>query len=176
MNQNQNQPATLEQALQVADNIIFGLHKRALFGRLGQHGTEITTEKEAAAVMELGNQLVYNADGMLKESAADVSYGDGPFAKSLSAFQAITGISTSEIAPGFPKQAAAAAEVPVPELPPAIIDQAYNAAFQLAQDQDIYNAAVLKRAYLNEQEAYQQQQQHQQQQNSQPAGEQATAS
>lgn len=132
-----------------AHSTVVDLHKRAFLGRLRQHGFEPKTEKEAAALLDLGMDLfLQHPDDPAEKSASEADYGDGPFAMAKQAYDEISG--SEEIAPGFPaKKASASLAADIPQLPSDLVDAAYNAAYDLAHDPRYYQAAVVKRA-MNE--------------------------
>jgi len=134
---------------QTAHDVVVDLHKRAFLGRLRQHGFEPQTEKEAAALLDLGMDLfLQHSDDQGEKSASADNYGNGPFAQAKQAYDEVMG--GEEIAPGFPvKRASASLAAELPQLSSALVDGAYNAAYDLAQDPTVYNAAVVKRA-MNE--------------------------
>ncbi|HUU98851.1 MAG TPA: hypothetical protein VM487_24225 [Phycisphaerae bacterium] len=134
---------------QAAHETVVDLHKRAFFGRLAQHGFKPENEKEAAALLDLGLDLFIQNPGDSNEKYADDDrYGDGQFAQAKRAFDELVG--SEEIAPGFPaKRASAQLFGDAPQLPNALVESAYNAAYDLAHDPQHYHAAVVKRA-MNE--------------------------
>lgn len=130
---------------QAAHEIVLGIHKRAFLGRLEQLGIVPETEKEAAALVDLGWTLFQRemVEGGEKQASAD--YGDGPFAQAKQALDTV--LSQEEVAPGFPAKQASATQIePLPEVPSELVEAAYNAAYDLAHDPAIYTAAVVKRA------------------------------
>lgn len=131
--------------LNQAHNVVLDLHKRAFFGRLKQHGIEPETAKEAAALLDLGFDI-FTQQPQEKTAEHQVDYGDGLFAQAKKAYDNVT--QSEEIAPGFPavKKASASLNMAPPQLPPALVDQAFNAAYELAHDPTVYQAAVIKRA------------------------------
>jgi hypothetical protein len=140
-----SQQMTLEQA----DAVIMDLHKRAFLGRLAQHGIEPETEKEAQALLDLGVSM--SSHDLGGDNQADTNqYGDGVFSQIKQAFDKY--VDNLEIAPGVPayKQAANEGVVPEPKLPSDLIKQAYEAAYQLAHDPVYQQAAIIKRAAINE--------------------------
>lgn len=159
-----------QQDLQQADAVVLDLHKRAYFGRLAQKGIAPTTEKEAQALLDLGFDL---AQSPLATSQSG-DYGRGEFAQIKAACDQALG---REEAPGFPKSAGAAPGFPatLPEIPPALRDAAYGAAFDLAHDPTVYQAAVIKRAMVTLSQQAQAQQQTQAWAQQQQAAKQTTA-
>jgi hypothetical protein len=136
---------------QVAHEMIVGIHKQAFFGRLAQYGLEPSNQKEAAALLDLGVGLMQQSaqDGQEKAAAAEpgVDYGDGPFARMLSAFDSVQGPSGAPGFEGLGKQASSLSQsVPEPQLPQALVDSAYQTAYELAHDPGVYGAAIVKRA------------------------------
>ena len=135
---------------EVAHATVVDIHKRAFFGRLEQYGEVPQTEKEAVALLDLGVDLTQDTpDPVVKAAAADTDYGDGPYAQAKKAYDEFRGVDNG-IAPGFGKSAGSShfggQGSALPELEPALVDAAYNAAFELAHDPAVYGAAVVKRA------------------------------
>ncbi len=135
-----------------AHTTVVGIHKRAFLGRLAQYGEVPQTEKEAVALLDLGVDLAQNTpeDPAVKAASADTDYGDGPYAIAKRAYDQFRGVG-GEIAPGFDKAAGNShfggqGSSDLPPLEPALIDAAYNAAFELAHDPAVYGAAIVKRA------------------------------
>lgn len=137
---------------QTAHAIVVGIHKQAFFGRLAQYGIQPENEKEAAALLDLGVGLMEQSSGANdsgEKTAADqqYDYGDGFFANCLRAFDQVQGIGGAPGFEGLGKQANSLARfAPEPQFPQALIDSAYDAAYQLAHDPAVYGAAVVKRA------------------------------
>lgn len=134
--------------LEVAHTTIVGIHKQAFLGRLRQHGEMPETEKEAAALVDLGIDLFQNTseDELTKSASADFDYGKGPYALAKAAHDQFVG---GEIAPGFPKESSHGnnhVENRFSDFEPGLVDATYSAAQQLAGDPNVYGAAVVKRA------------------------------
>lgn len=131
-----------------AQSLVVDVHKRAFFGRLKQLGIVPSNEKEAKAVLDFGYELYMHEPQEPQSKAAAVStYGTGKFASALAKFRK----ASSSIAPGFEKEAVENDWGAVPSsatLSQALVDQAYNAAYNLATDPRYYGAAVVKRAMV----------------------------
>lgn len=139
---------------EVADAQIVGLHKQAFFGRLKQYGVEPANMKEATALLDLGVGLMQQTiePSAEKQAAAQPGseYGEGFYAGCLRAFDSYV---SPAAAPGFESVGKKASlfeqepyQGPAAELPPALVDATYDAAWNLAQNPTIYGAAVVKRA------------------------------
>lgn len=143
-----------------ADEVLNTLHKRAFLGRLSHQGhvpqgnSRQAVEKEACALLDLGVDLLNPepSDPLLKAAGADkedLDYGQGPYARIKAAYDAQQG----RVAPGFEKLASSRVSAPLPpsgpdlpELPQVMLDSSYKVAWELAQDPEVYRAAVVKRA------------------------------
>lgn len=139
------QQLSLEQAHEIACD----LHKQAFLGRLAQLGEQPRTQKEAAALLDLGVALYESNISEVKEASDGNVYGDGPYAKVL---QAYLNKQSGPVAPGFEhmKQASshfASASKDIPQLPQQLLDGAWNAAVNLAQQPHVYEAAIVKQAH-----------------------------
>lgn len=152
-------PILTQENIQSADAVAADLHKRAFLGRLANFGIVADSEKEAAALLDLGVDLL-NAgapqEDPLQKAAMDFDYGGGRFASAKKAYDQLRG----HEAPGFENlmvsgtifgtQKEASTGPDLPELPPQMIDSSYGVALQLARQPQVYNAAVVKCAEAEE--------------------------
>lgn len=141
---------------ETAHNILVDLHKRAFLGLLDQqYDVRPSTLKEAHALLDLGVDLLRAEEGAAPQKTASAGqYGDGFFGQLKQAFDKQAGSMQPQGAPGFEslgtKTAGYRQYNPADDLPPALVDAAYSVAHQLAQNPNIFEAACVKRAQIEE--------------------------